>query len=115
VCFYGITFLCGWRDSHPDFLALDARLPHDHLARRIDSLASLLDLGPLFRTYQGSGSRPFSPRLLLKAALYELHRAHLSPADWQRHARENEPLRWLLRGLEPSRARWYAFRDRLAD
>jgi transposase len=115
VCFYGVTFLCGWQDSHPDFLALDARLPADHLARRIDSLVRILDLQTLMSSFAGSGSRPFSPQLLLKAVLYELHLEHLSPADWQRHARENEPLRWLLRGLEPSRARWYAFRDRLAD
>jgi hypothetical protein len=38
---------------------------------------------------------------------------HRSPADWYRHAHENEPVRWLARGLEPSRDAWYRFRDRL--
>src|SRR5947209_7161017 len=38
----------------------------------------------------------------------------LAPAHWHRDARECEPLRWLLRGCEPARSRWYAFRDRLA-
>jgi transposase len=116
VCFHhGVFFLSGWPDSHPDFQTLDARLSADHLARRIHSLVQLLDLGPLFRSYKGCGSAPFCPALLLEAALYELHRETLSPADWTRHATENGPLRWLLRGLEPSRPRWYAFRDRLAD
>ena len=34
VCFYGVCFLSGWADDHPDLLALDARLGADHLARR---------------------------------------------------------------------------------
>jgi transposase len=115
VCLYGNSFLSGWHETHPDFRALDARLEPNHLARRIDALVDLLDLQPLLCSYRASGSTPFSPRLLLKAVLYELHLKQLCPAHWQRHARENEPLRWLLRGLTPSRARWYAFRDRLAD
>lgn len=114
VCIYGVTFLCGWPDCHPDLLALDARLPHDHLARRIHHLVRLLDLEPLLRSYHGSGSRAFCPRLLLMAVLYEIHQETLRPADWLRHAKQSEPVRWLLRGLEPCRACWYAFRDRLA-
>jgi hypothetical protein len=116
VCFHGIHFLAGWHDHHPDFLALDARIPQGHLARRIDSLVRrLLDLPPLFRSYVRCGHCPFRPDLLLAAVLYEIHLDSLSPALWTRHAAENEPLRWLLRGLQPCRARWYAFRDRLAD
>jgi transposase len=115
ICFHGIHFLAGWHDSHPDFLALDARLPQDHLARRIDSLVRVLDLLPLSRSYTRCGHHPFRPDLLLAAVLYEIHLDFLSPALWARHAAENEPLRWLLRGLQPCRARWYAFRDRLAD
>lgn len=35
-----------------------------------------------------------------------------SPAQWHRDIRENEPLRWLAMGLEPSRSPLYVFRDR---
>jgi Transposase DDE domain len=46
--------------------------------------------------------------------IYEMHSKRPSPAQWLEDAHENEPLRWLLFGLEPSRACWYDFRDRLA-
>jgi transposase len=89
------------------------RLRPDHLARRIDRLVDRLDLRPLRDAYAGTGSRPYHPRLLLKVALYETQSGHHSPALWCRHARESEPVRWLARGAEPARSRWYAFRDRL--
>jgi hypothetical protein len=59
---------------------------------------------------------PFAlrPDLLLTLVLYEMHSKRPSPAQWTRDVRECEPVRWLLFGLEPSRARLYDFRDRLA-
>jgi len=51
---------------------------------------------------------------LLRAVLYEIRQGRPSPAQWCRDAREVEPLRWLLHGVEPSRACWYAFRERIA-
>jgi transposase len=102
-----------WDRQTPAWLELDRRLPADHLARRIDRLVGQLDLGGLFASYAGTGSAAHRPDLLLKAALYETWRGQHRPADWHRDARESEPLRWLLLGCAPSRARWYAFRDRL--
>jgi hypothetical protein len=52
--------------------------------------------------------------LLLKAVFYEMQNNRPSPAQWARDVRENEPLRWLLFGMQPSRARLYDFRDRIA-
>jgi hypothetical protein len=43
-----------------------------------------------------------------------MHSKRPSPAQWTKDVRESEPVRWLLFGLEPSRARLYDFRDRLA-
>ena len=103
-----------WDERHPDWRRLERRLPPDHLARRIDRAVAFLDLKPLRAAYAGTGAPPYRPDLLLKAALYEVQLGHHSPAEWHRHAGENEPVRWLLRGAEPSRSRWYAFRDRLA-
>ena len=102
-----------WHDDHPDRLALDCRLPADHLARQIDAAVARLDLGPLFACYGGTGSDAFPPDLLLRAVLFETRRGLHSPAAWHRDAHECEPVRWLLRGCAPSRSCWYAFRDRV--
>jgi transposase len=109
-----VHFRQPWDDHHPDFRALDRRLAPDHLARLIDRLVDGLDLDALLEAYTGSGPAPYPPAPLLKVALYLTQRGLPSPADWYRQARECEPVRWLARGLEPCRARWYAFRDRLA-
>ncbi len=42
-----------------------------------------------------------------------MHSKRPSPAQWTKDVRESEPVRWLLFGLEPSRARLYDFRERL--
>src|SRR5712691_163257 len=102
-----------WHDDHPERLALDRRLPADHLARQIDAMVARLDLGPLFACYGGTGSDPYPPDLLLRAVLFETRRGHHRPADWHHDAHECEPVRWLLRGCAPSRSCWYAFRDRV--
>jgi transposase len=104
-----------WDRQTPAWQQLDRRLPADHLARRIDRLVEQLHLDDLFASYAGTGSDAHRPDLLLKAVLYETWRGQHRPADWHRDAHESEPLRWLLLGCTPSRARWYAFRDRLGQ
>ena len=103
-----------WTTESEEWQAIDDRLPADHLARRIVNAVDMLDLGPLWESYLGVGKKALPPDLLLKAVLYEMHSKRPSPAQWTKDARENEPVRWLLFGLEPSRAHWYDFRDRLA-
>jgi transposase len=103
-----------WTEESEEWQALDQRLPADHLARRVARAVDLLDLGPLWDSYLGVGKKALPPDLLLKAVLYEMHNKRPSPAQWARDVRESEPVRWLLFGLEPSRARLYDFRDRLA-
>jgi transposase len=103
-----------WTTASAPWQALDQRLPPDHLARRIARAVDRLNLGPLWSSYYGVGKKALRPDLLLKAVLYEMHSQRPSPAQWAKDVRENEPLRWLLFGLEPSRARCYDFRDRLA-
>jgi transposase len=83
-------------------------------ARRIQAAVDRLDSRPLYQAYGGTGSEAFPPALLLAVVLYESRRGQHSPAAWYRDACECEPVRWLLRGLKPSRSCWYAFRDRLA-
>jgi transposase len=97
-----------------EWQALDQRLPADHLARRIAHAVEMLDLEPLLDSYLGVGEKALRPDLLLTLVLYEMHNKRPSPAQWTKDVRESEPVRWLLFGLEPSRARLYDFRDRLA-
>jgi transposase len=92
---------------------LEDSLEPDHLARIIARVVNRLDLSDLWTLYAGFGSPAYPPHLLLAAMLFEIQRGHHSPAQWYRHAKESLPLRWLLRGLVPSRACWYQFRDRL--
>jgi transposase len=102
-----------WNADSPEWQAINERLPADHLARRVADAVDRLDLSGLWQSYLGVGKKALPPDLLLKAVLYEMHSKRPSPAQWTKDARENEPLRWLLFGLEPSRAHWYDFRDRL--
>jgi transposase len=102
-----------WDRNSPDWQRLDAKLPADHLARQIDQAVEQLDLTALFDAYAGTGSLAHRPDLLLKVVLFEIHRGHLSPAQWHQDLLENEPCQWLAFGIRPSRSRLYAFRDRL--
>lgn len=103
-----------WTRESEEWQALERRLPADHLARRVERAVETLDLGPLFASYLGVGKQAVRPDLLLKMVLYEIQSNRPSPAQWARDVRESDPVRWLLFGLEPSRARLYDFRDRLA-
>jgi len=103
-----------WSDDAPQRLDLQRRLDPDHLAHRIEQAVPALDLSAFLRGYGRTGSLSHRPDLLLRAVLYEVQRGQHSPAQWHRDARESEPLRWLLRGCQPSRSVWYAFRDRIA-
>jgi hypothetical protein len=52
--------------------------------------------------------------LLLAFVLYEIHRKRRSPAEWFADLKDQSlPVRWLLRGLRPSRAVLYRFLDHL--
>jgi transposase len=99
----------------PDWRRLDDRLDRQHVARLFLHAVYDLDLLPLFAVYAGRGSPAYPPQRLLAVVLYELHHGHRSPAQWCRHAKESDPLRWLLGGHTPSRTAWYDFRDRIAD
>ena len=94
-----------WTKESEEWRAVDQRLPANHLARCIDRAVEMLDLGPLFDSYLGAGKKALWPDLLLKLVLYEMQNNRPSPAQWARDVQENEPLRWLLFGMKPSRAR----------
>jgi transposase len=104
-----------WDKNSPAWQSIDARVPEDHLARQILQMVERLDLKPLERSYQAGGSQPLPPQLMLKMLLYEIQSGHSSPADWFRDSRGCDIVKWLMFGLQPSRASCYEFRDRLQD
>ena len=102
-----------WDRDSPDWQRLDAKLPADHLARRIDQAVEGLDLTGLCNAYAGKGSQAHRPDLLLKVVLYEMQRKRSSPAQWFEDLLLDEACQWLAFGSRPGRSRLYAFRDRL--
>jgi transposase len=102
-----------WTRHSPPWLALDAPLEADHLARRIDRGVEQLDLTPLWQSYSGRGTLPCRPDLMLKIALFEIQRGRASPAQWYLDTKENLALQWLGLGIRPARSVWYLFAWRL--
>jgi transposase len=102
-----------WDRDTPDWHRLDAKLPADHLARKIGPAVEQLDLTGLFAAYTGTGSLAHRPDLILKVVLYEVQRGRHSPAQWAEDFLLDEACQWLALGIRPSRSRLYAFRDRL--
>jgi transposase len=104
-----------WDRSSPEWLAIDAALPADHPARALRSALDQLDLTALAAECAVVGSKAYPPDLMLAIALCELDQGRPSPAQWARDARLHDELKWIGFGIRPSRSRWYAFRDRIAD
>jgi transposase len=104
-----------WDRSSPQWIDIDQRLPHDHLARLIDEAVARLDLQPLLRSYAGRGSRAYHPALMLRIVLYQLACGVHQPGRWARNCRLHDELKWLGFGICPSRSRFYHFQGRLGD
>lgn len=94
-------------------MQLDEELPKNHRARSVDKFVNELDLTILKEQYHGTGSAGYEPATMLKLAVYGWLEGRGSPASWPDLARENVAVRWLLRGIQPSRTCCYNFRDRV--
>jgi hypothetical protein len=84
------------------------------LAQTIDRFVDRLSLHDLVASFSGRGSTPHRPDLMLKAVLFLCQRGLHKPSQWFRQACENRVVAWLLRGIRPCRARWFAFQARCA-
>lgn len=103
-----------WDHTTAAWREIDSRIPENHLAREVDASVDRLDLGELVASYEGRGTPPLRPDLMLRLVMYERECGKPSPADWFRDTRENDAVKWLTFGLQPSRAACYEFRDRIA-
>jgi transposase len=103
-----------WDETKSGWQAIDQRMPEQHVAREIAQGVEQLDLSALYATYRGCGSPPVRPDLLVKMILYELQIGRPSPAEWFHDSRDSDTLKWLGFGVQPARATFYAFRERVA-
>jgi transposase len=101
-----------WTQESAEWKQLDARLPADHVARRMVAAVELLDLRPLFASYSPGGTDAVRPDLLLRVVLIEVWSGRQRPSQWFRDMQENYVLQWAGMGICPSRSTWYNFRDR---
>lgn len=103
-----------WTETGPEWLAIDAELPEDDVARQIDrAVEMLLPMDDFEQRYARRGHRGYPPRALLKVVLYAKHRGWNRPSQWYDAAKNHRVCQWLTRGLCPSRSRWYAFGGRI--
>ena len=103
-----------WDSDSAPWQDLERELPPDHLARRVVQRMTVFDLAPLYATYQGRGSKPYRPDLLLRIALIEIQRGRHSPTQWFVDTLENKALQWAGFGIRPSRSCWHSFFQRVA-
>jgi transposase len=84
-----------------------------HRARIVEDMVNQLGPKKLRAIYRGVGSPAHPPELVLKMVLFEYLQGRSSPAQWHRDASEHDAMKWLGRGVQPSRSAWYGFRDRM--
>lgn len=84
------------------------------MAKVVERQVNRIDRHAVDAVYQGRGSRPYDPILLLKMVLYQYLKGNQSPATWFEEAKLNQAMRWLGQGCVPARRTWYDFRDRAA-
>jgi transposase len=103
-----------WNSESSEWLALDRAVSPDHRVREIARLVDdELNLDRLILTYSGRGSAPHRPDLLLKLVLYEQSQGRVQPIQWKTDLGENQPVQWLVFGMQPSQTALYEFRDRV--
>lgn len=93
---------------------LGEKFGEHHRVRIVEDAVNRLGSEKLREVYAGVGSPGNPPELMLKMVLFEFLEGRTSPAQWHRDAGVHDALKWLGRGLQPSRSAWYAFRDRMA-
>ena len=102
-------------EDSPQWQELDETFGATHRARIVEQVVNGIDRQVLESAYRQVGSVAYPPELMLKMVLFEILDGRTSPAQWCRDAHASLPLRWLGRGIRPSRSAWYAFRDRIGS
>lgn len=103
-----------WNERSDEWQRRDQQVSANHLAREVVEAMKQLDLTPLFALYLGAGVPPIRPDLMLTVVLIEVRLGRPRPSQWFRDAKENLVVQWAGFGIQPSRASWYNFADRIA-
>jgi len=103
-----------WDEWSDEWQIRDQQVSVNHPAREVVEAMKKLDLTPLYDTYLGVGVPPIRPDLMLSVVLIEIRSGRPRPSQWFRDAKENIVIQWASFGIQPSRACWYDFADRVA-
>src|SRR3989304_2980504 len=103
-----------WNERSAKWQIRDQQVSADHPAREVVEAMKQLDLTPLYDCYLGVGVPPIRPDLMLAVVSIEIRLGRPRPSQWFRDAKENIVLQWASFGIQPSRACWYNFADRIA-
>jgi transposase len=101
-----------WEVSSEEVISLE--ITDGELVTRIERVVKELDLSGLLQSYSGRGSPAYPPAKLLMVVLYEIQKGRCLPTQWHEDLKSNVIVQWIARGLRPSRATLYRFRERLA-
>jgi len=102
-------------EDSAEWLELGEQFEIESIERIVNDAVDGMDSSILQAPYHGRGEPPFPPELMLKIVLFEMLDGRSSPSQWFKDVRKNAALRWLGRGIHPSRTACYMFRDRLGN
>ena len=89
-------------------------LPEKHLARFIADVVGELDLGPVYRSYEGDGRglSAYQPSMMVRLLLYGYCTGVVSSRKMERATHEDVPFRYLSADTHPDHDTISAFRKR---
>ena len=103
------------RDRQTGYLlppSLDDWLPEEHLARFVAEVIDGLDLGPMSRSYRGSGKSAYSPRILLNILVYGYATGVFSSRKLERATHDSVAFRFIAGNEHPDHDTIATFRRR---
>lgn len=92
--------------------SLDDWLPEEHLARFVAEVIDGLDLGPMSRSYRGSGKSAYSPRILLNILVYGYATGVFSSRKLERATHDSVAFRFIAGNEHPDHDTIATFRRR---
>jgi transposase len=87
-------------------------LPEDHLARFVVDMVDQLDLGDVYRQYQGRGKSAYDPRLLISLLFYGYSTGVFSSRKLEAATYDSVAFRFIAGNLHPDHDTIAAFRKR---
>lgn len=95
--------------------SVDEWLPEDHLARFVVEIVDQLDVSALERSYTGSGSKAYHPRMMTALLFYSYATGTFSSRRIERASYESVPTRYVAGNQHPDHDTICSFRRRFLE